>query len=94
MNTASMGPPPRAARVLVAFAVAAGLVAAVTGCTNTVSMTAGPSANTAACAAVQVRLPDGTLLLAQVPSAEIAGFGHGDPVRVAVRPVPALAVEA
>jgi putative spermidine/putrescine transport system ATP-binding protein len=43
---------------------------------------------------VQVRLPDDTLLLAQVPSADVARFGHGDPVRIVLRPVPALAVTA
>ncbi len=43
---------------------------------------------------VQVRLPDDSLLLAQVPSADVAGFAHGDPVRVSLRPVPALAVRA
>jgi putative spermidine/putrescine transport system ATP-binding protein len=43
---------------------------------------------------VRVRLADGTFLLAQVPSSDIARFGHGDPVRVSVRPVPALATGA
>jgi putative spermidine/putrescine transport system ATP-binding protein len=43
---------------------------------------------------VRVRLPDDTLLLAQVPSADVARFGHGDPVRVSLRPVPALATGA
>ncbi|MCS6570736.1 DUF3515 domain-containing protein [Curtobacterium flaccumfaciens pv. flaccumfaciens] len=33
------------------------LAAGLTGCTNAVSMSAAPSANAAACAAVQVRLP-------------------------------------
>ncbi|MFJ4219031.1 DUF3515 family protein [Curtobacterium luteum] len=42
-----------AAIVGVAIALAAGL----TGCTNAVSMTAAPSADAAACAAAQVRLP-------------------------------------
>jgi putative spermidine/putrescine transport system ATP-binding protein len=43
---------------------------------------------------VQVRLPDGALLLAQVSSADVGRFAHGDPVRVSVRPAPALATEA
>jgi len=43
---------------------------------------------------VQVRLADGTLLLAQVPSGEVGRFGHGDPVRVTLKPVAALAVAA
>jgi len=43
---------------------------------------------------VQVRLPDGTVLLAQVESGDIARFGHGQPVSVRLRPVPALAVKA
>jgi putative spermidine/putrescine transport system ATP-binding protein len=43
---------------------------------------------------VQVRLPDDTLLLAQVPSADVGRFGHGDPVRISLQPVPALAMTA
>jgi putative spermidine/putrescine transport system ATP-binding protein len=43
---------------------------------------------------VQVRLRDGTLLLAQVPSGEVGRFAHGDPVRVTLKPVAALAVAA
>jgi putative spermidine/putrescine transport system ATP-binding protein len=44
---------------------------------------------------VQVRLGDsGTVVLAQAPSADIARLRHGDPVRVSLRPVPALAVKA
>jgi putative spermidine/putrescine transport system ATP-binding protein len=43
---------------------------------------------------VQVRLPDDTLLLAQVPSADVSRFGHGDPVRISLQPVPALALKA
>jgi putative spermidine/putrescine transport system ATP-binding protein len=45
-------------------------------------------------ARVQVRLADGTLVLAQVPSAEVAHFHHGDAVRVGLRPTPALAITA
>ena len=41
---------------------------------------------------VQVRLADDTLVLAQVPNAEVARFAHGDPVRLSLKPVPALAV--
>jgi putative spermidine/putrescine transport system ATP-binding protein len=43
---------------------------------------------------VQVRLADGTLVLAQVSSAEVAHFKHGDAVRVGLKPAPALAVRA
>jgi putative spermidine/putrescine transport system ATP-binding protein len=43
-------------------------------------------------ARVQVRLADGTLVLAQVSSAEVGHFKHGDAVRVGLRPTPALAV--
>jgi putative spermidine/putrescine transport system ATP-binding protein len=45
-------------------------------------------------ARVQVRLADGTLVLAQVPSAEVAHFKHGDAVRIGLKPTPALAVKA
>jgi putative spermidine/putrescine transport system ATP-binding protein len=45
-------------------------------------------------ARLQVRLGDGTLVLAQVSSAEVGRFKHGDAVRVALKPTPALAVEA
>jgi putative spermidine/putrescine transport system ATP-binding protein len=45
-------------------------------------------------ARVQVRLPDGTLALAQVSSADVARFEHDDTVRVGVKPTPALAVKA
>jgi putative spermidine/putrescine transport system ATP-binding protein len=43
---------------------------------------------------VQVRLDDGTLVLAQVASADITGFAHAEPVRVTLKPVPALAIRA
>jgi putative spermidine/putrescine transport system ATP-binding protein len=45
-------------------------------------------------ARVQVRLADGTLVLAQVSSAEIVRFGQGDAVRIGLKPTPALAVKA
>jgi putative spermidine/putrescine transport system ATP-binding protein len=45
-------------------------------------------------ARVQVRLGDGTLVLAQVPSAEVGRFRQGDPTRVVLKPMPALAVQA
>ena len=45
-------------------------------------------------ARVQVRLADGTLILAQVSSAEVAQFQHGDAVRVGLKPAPALAIRA
>jgi putative spermidine/putrescine transport system ATP-binding protein len=47
-----------------------------------------------AIARVQVRLADGTLILAQVSSAQVGQFQHGDPVRVGLRPAPALAIGA
>jgi hypothetical protein len=43
---------------------------------------------------VQVRLVDGTLVLAQVSSADVGRFEHGDAVRVGLKPMPALAVKA
>ncbi len=45
-------------------------------------------------ARVQVRLRDGTLVLAQVSSAEVGSFKHDDPVRVGLKPTPALAIKA
>jgi putative spermidine/putrescine transport system ATP-binding protein len=45
-------------------------------------------------ARVQVQLADGTLVLAQVSSAEVARFRPGDAVRVGLKPTPALAVGA
>jgi putative spermidine/putrescine transport system ATP-binding protein len=45
-------------------------------------------------ARVQVQLRDGTLVLAQVSSAEVGRFRHGDPVRVGLKPAPALAIKA
>ncbi|MFZ7088460.1 DUF3515 family protein [Curtobacterium sp. RRHDQ10] len=48
----------RPSRLVVAFGAGTALLAGLAGCTNAVSMTAAPSANAAACAAVQVRLPD------------------------------------
>jgi putative spermidine/putrescine transport system ATP-binding protein len=45
-------------------------------------------------ARVQVRLADGTLVLAQVSSAEVEHFQHGDAVRVGLKPTPALAIGA
>jgi putative spermidine/putrescine transport system ATP-binding protein len=47
-----------------------------------------------AIARVQVRLADGSLVLAQVPSADVASFRHGDAVRVGLKPTPALAIGA
>jgi hypothetical protein len=52
-----MDTPRRTARLLATVGVAAALAAGLTGCTNAVTMTAAPSAGSAACAAVQVRLP-------------------------------------
>ena len=45
-------------------------------------------------ARVHVRLADGTLVLAQVSSADVGRFEHGDAVRVGLKPTPALAVGA
>lgn len=47
----------RTPRTLAIVGAVIALAAGLTGCTNAVSMSAAPSANTAACAAVQVRLP-------------------------------------
>ncbi|MFJ3382552.1 MULTISPECIES: DUF3515 family protein [unclassified Curtobacterium] len=48
----------RPTRILAALGVVIALAAGLTGCTNAVSMTAAPSADAAACAAAQVRLPE------------------------------------
>ena len=45
-------------------------------------------------ARVQVRLRDGTLVLAQVSSSEVGRFRQGEAVRVGLKPMPALAVDA
>ncbi len=45
-------------------------------------------------ARVQVRLGDGTLVLAQVSSTEVRRFAPGEAVRVGLKPTPALAVKA
>jgi hypothetical protein len=47
----------RTSRTLAIVGAVITLAAGLTGCTNAVSMSAAPSANAAACAAVQVRLP-------------------------------------
>lgn len=47
----------RTPRTLAIVGAVITLAAGLTGCTNAVSMSAAPSANAAACAAVQVRLP-------------------------------------
>jgi putative spermidine/putrescine transport system ATP-binding protein len=43
---------------------------------------------------VEVRLDDGTSVLAQVPSHQATQLAPGTPVRVTVRPTPVLAVPA
>ncbi|WP_420364889.1 DUF3515 family protein [Curtobacterium sp. L3-7] len=48
----------RPLRILAGLGVVVALAAGLSGCTNAVTMTAAPSANAAACAAAQVRLPD------------------------------------
>jgi putative spermidine/putrescine transport system ATP-binding protein len=45
-------------------------------------------------ARVQVQLSDGTIVLAQVSSADVGRFRHGDAVRVGLKPTPALAIQA
>ena len=45
-------------------------------------------------ARIQVLLGDGTMVLAQLPSAEVGHFQHGDAVRVGLKPRPALAIGA
>ena len=47
----------RTPRTLAIVGAVIALAAGLTGCTNALSMSAAPSANAAACAAVQVRLP-------------------------------------
>ncbi|MBO9041228.1 DUF3515 family protein [Curtobacterium flaccumfaciens] len=47
----------RTPRTLAILGAVTALAAGLTGCTNAVSMSPAPSANAAACAAVQVRLP-------------------------------------
>lgn len=47
----------RTPRTLAILGAVITIAAGLTGCTNAVSMSAAPSANAAACAAVQVRLP-------------------------------------
>jgi putative spermidine/putrescine transport system ATP-binding protein len=47
-----------------------------------------------AIARVQIRLADGILVLAQLSSAEVGRFRHGDAVRVELKVAPALAVKA
>ena len=47
----------RTPRTLAIVGAVITIAAGLTGCTNAVSMSAAPSANAAACAAVQVRLP-------------------------------------
>ncbi|QQD75139.1 DUF3515 family protein [Curtobacterium sp. YC1] len=48
----------RTPRTLAIVGAVVALAAGLTGCTNAVSMAPAPSANDAACAAVQVRLPE------------------------------------
>lgn len=48
----------RTPRIAAGLAVVVALAGVLTGCTNAVTMQAAPSANAAACAAAQVRLPE------------------------------------
>uniref|UniRef100_A0A942YAN0 DUF3515 family protein n=1 Tax=Neobacillus citreus TaxID=2833578 RepID=A0A942YAN0_9BACI len=48
----------RTPRLIAIIGVAVGLAAGLAGCTNAVQVSAAPSANDAACAAAQVRLPE------------------------------------
>jgi hypothetical protein len=48
----------RTTRIVAGLGVVAALAGALTGCTDAVAMSAAPSANAAACATAQVRLPE------------------------------------
>ncbi|OIH97099.1 MULTISPECIES: DUF3515 family protein [unclassified Curtobacterium] len=68
----------RTPRTLAIVGAVIALAAGLTGCTNTVGMTAAPSANAAACASAQVRLPttvDGTLPLRNTNAQSTAAWG-------------------
>ncbi|TCU84919.1 uncharacterized protein DUF3515 [Curtobacterium sp. PhB191] len=68
----------RTPRTLAIAGVVIALAAGLTGCTNSVGMSAAPSANTAACAAAQVRLPatvDSTYDLRNTNAQSTAAWG-------------------
>lgn len=68
----------RLPRALAALGTAVGLVAALAGCADAVALSPAPSANTVACAAVQVRLPDrvdSTLALRATTAQSTAAWG-------------------
>ncbi|MBF4615966.1 DUF3515 family protein [Curtobacterium sp. VKM Ac-1376] len=68
----------RTPRTLTVVGVVIALAAGLTGCTNAVSMSPAPSADVAACAAVQVRLPstvDSTFDLRNTNAQSTAAWG-------------------
>ena len=68
----------RTPRTLAIAGVVIALAAGLTGCTNAVGMSAAPSANAAACAAAQVRLPavvDSTYDLRNTNAQSTAAWG-------------------
>ncbi len=68
----------RRTRLVVTALAAAALGLGLTGCTNAVAMQPAPSANAAACAAAQVRLPDtvsSTLTLRNTTAQATAAWG-------------------
>jgi hypothetical protein len=68
----------RTPRTLAVVGVVIALAAGLTGCTNAVSMSPAPSADAAACAAVQVRLPatvDSTFDLRNTNAQSTAAWG-------------------
>ncbi|PZE80418.1 DUF3515 family protein [Curtobacterium sp. MCBD17_032] len=73
MDTARRGP-----RIIATVLAAAAVVAGLSGCTNAVRMEAAPSANAAACASAQVRLPavvNDTLALRDTSAQATAAWG-------------------
>jgi hypothetical protein len=68
----------RRPRITATVLAAAAVVVGLAGCTNAVSMQPAPSANAAACAGAQVRLPatlDGTLALRNTSAQSTAAWG-------------------
>ncbi|WIB25255.1 DUF3515 family protein [Curtobacterium sp. MCSS17_015] len=73
MDTARRPP-----RIIATVLAAAAVVAGLTGCTNAVRMQPAPSANAAACASAQVRLPavvNDTLALRETSAQSTAAWG-------------------
>jgi hypothetical protein len=68
----------RRTRIIATVLAAAAVVVGLSGCTNAVSMQPAPSANAAACAGAQVRLPatlGGTLALRNTSAQSTAAWG-------------------